>query len=191
MQNLHQLTSESLTQIWGMSCYKLQSWCIRRVANLSLVALISLLFLAFWPASKAKKILRMFLTGKEKVSNSISVLKWPTLSSYWSVILSFYMLWVWVSRSDHVELSRIWPRHEKTPNSSSGGPQTHDENPFKVFRKRVWIGRLNIFEILRIRGRGIRRKRVWGRVLVHTIILAKRYQSEEAPYWWKGGILFS
>jgi hypothetical protein len=115
MQNLHQLTSESLTQIWGMSCYKLQSWCIRRVATLSLVALISLLFLAFWPASKAKKILRMFRTGKEKVSNSISVLKWPTLSSYWSVILSLYMFWVWVSRSDHVELSITWPRTWKDP----------------------------------------------------------------------------
>lgn len=31
---------------------RLQSWCIQRVANISLIALLCLMFLAFWPSSK-------------------------------------------------------------------------------------------------------------------------------------------
>jgi len=36
-----------------MFYFKFQSWCIQRVANLSLIALLGLMFLAFWPAAKS------------------------------------------------------------------------------------------------------------------------------------------
>jgi hypothetical protein len=39
-------------QHWRMFYSRIQSWCIQRVANLSLLALLCLMFLAFWPASK-------------------------------------------------------------------------------------------------------------------------------------------
>ncbi len=53
-QNLNQMALETLSQTRGIFYYKIQSWCIPRVANLSLIALLSLLFLAFSPASRVE-----------------------------------------------------------------------------------------------------------------------------------------